>query len=108
MSNEPNEYTVAFAIDVTADSPQQACALAWDLLSQSERYQPIGEVTCPNGAKLQIELTVPTPSIVQAGCARCGHLWIPRQPNRAIKICPKCKSPYWNTPRKQAVDGAKA
>lgn len=32
-------------------------------------------------------------------CERCSHEWIPRdegEPN----VCPKCKSPYWNKPRK--------
>jgi len=32
-------------------------------------------------------------------CERCGHKWIPRNKQLPI-ICPKCKSPYWNKPRK--------
>lgn len=32
----------------------------------------------------------------QLECKRCGHKWTPRQNN--VKICPKCKSPYWDTP----------
>lgn len=33
-------------------------------------------------------------------CERCAHEWIPRS-NGGIepKVCPKCKSPYWNQPR---------
>lgn len=31
-------------------------------------------------------------------CERCGHIWIPRK--NIIKVCPKCKSPYFNVPRK--------
>lgn len=31
-------------------------------------------------------------------CQRCGHKWIPRHENRP-KICPKCKSPYWDRER---------
>ena len=34
-------------------------------------------------------------------CERCSHVWVPRR--RTVsepKICPKCKSPYWNKPRK--------
>ena len=27
-------------------------------------------------------------------CLRCGHKWLPRQ--QEIRICPKCKSPYWD------------
>ncbi len=35
-------------------------------------------------------------------CLRCGHTWIPRAPKKP-KVCPnlKCKSPYWDRPRKQ-------
>jgi len=33
-------------------------------------------------------------------CERCKHLWIPRKKEKPI-ICPKCKSPYWNKPRKK-------
>jgi len=33
-------------------------------------------------------------------CLRCGHEWHPRTNRRPI-ACGKCKSPYWNTPRKE-------
>lgn len=34
-------------------------------------------------------------------CSRCGHRWIPRtKTDVEPTICPKCKSPYWNKPRK--------
>jgi predicted Zn-ribbon and HTH transcriptional regulator len=34
-------------------------------------------------------------------CERCGHEWQPRDPKAPEpKVCPKCKSPYWNTPRR--------
>ncbi len=37
-------------------------------------------------------------------CERCGHEWIPRDAlgdeQVMPTICPKCKSPYWNKPRK--------
>lgn len=43
----------------------------------------------------------------QLQCKRCGygtgdHPWIPRVEDP--KVCPNCKSPYWNVPRK-AVKG---
>lgn len=31
-------------------------------------------------------------------CKRCGHSWHPRKPQKP-RVCPKCKSPYWDTPR---------
>jgi len=34
-------------------------------------------------------------------CERCGHIWLPRKADKEPRVCPKCKSPYWNTPRKQ-------
>jgi len=33
-------------------------------------------------------------------CCRCGHKWIPRDMKDKPKVCPKCKSPYWDTPKK--------
>jgi predicted Zn-ribbon and HTH transcriptional regulator len=32
-------------------------------------------------------------------CERCEHEWAPRNKKDKPKVCPKCKSPYWNTPR---------
>ncbi len=32
-------------------------------------------------------------------CRRCSHRWVPRKPTVPV-ICPSCKSPYWNQPRK--------
>lgn len=31
-------------------------------------------------------------------CKRCGHTWIPRK-DKSPKVCPKCKSPYWDKKR---------
>jgi DNA-directed RNA polymerase subunit RPC12/RpoP len=33
-------------------------------------------------------------------CDRCGHEWVPRDFEQEPRVCPKCKSPYWNRPRK--------
>jgi hypothetical protein len=34
-------------------------------------------------------------------CERCEHEWIPRGDfDTTPKVCPKCKSPYWDRPRK--------
>lgn len=32
-------------------------------------------------------------------CDRCGHEWIARNKGDYPKVCPKCKSPYWDTPK---------
>lgn len=32
-------------------------------------------------------------------CFRCEHIWLPRVEINP-KFCPKCKSPYWDKPRK--------
>lgn len=34
-------------------------------------------------------------------CDRCGHEWLPRDKSQDPKVCPRCKSPYWNTPRRE-------
>jgi hypothetical protein len=39
-------------------------------------------------------------SIPELKCKRCGHSWVPRRVNLP-KVCPKCKSPYWNKDRKK-------
>ena len=31
-------------------------------------------------------------------CKRCGHKWIPRKTE--VRICAKCKSPYWDKERR--------
>ncbi len=33
-------------------------------------------------------------------CERCGHDWLPRAQEQEPRVCPKCKSPYWNQPRR--------
>jgi len=33
-------------------------------------------------------------------CERCGHEWVPRG-NEIPRVCPKCKSPYWDKPKKK-------
>ena len=40
-------------------------------------------------------------------CDRCDHEWYPRlQTEELPAICPKCKSAYWNKPRR--IDTAKS
>ena len=34
-------------------------------------------------------------------CERCGSGWTPRVANPTI--CPKCKSAYWNKPRRYKI-----
>ncbi len=37
-------------------------------------------------------------------CERCGHEWIPRgreMVERNPAVCPACKSPYWDRPRRK-------
>jgi DNA-directed RNA polymerase subunit RPC12/RpoP len=45
-------------------------------------------------------------------CLRCDYEWVPRglerlddgkkppDPDEEPRVCPKCKSPYWNKPRR--------
>ena len=43
-----------------------------------------------------------------AECTRCGHRWRPRTPltERIPKVCPKCKSPYWDRERTKMTGDA--
>lgn len=36
--------------------------------------------------------------IKKLNCKRCGHTWCPRQSE--VRLCPKCKSPYWDRAKK--------
>lgn len=38
----------------------------------------------------------------ELNCKRCKHIWIPRA-NKKPKVCPKCKSPYWDIERRNKV-----
>ena len=35
-------------------------------------------------------------TIYKYRCERCEHEWIPRESKTEPRVCPKCKSPYWN------------
>ncbi len=39
-------------------------------------------------------------------CLRCSHDWIARV--KEIKTCPKCRSPYWDRPRKKNENSGQA
>ena len=45
---------------------------------------------------------VTTIEVPKLRCMRCGHEWIPRNPDKLPKNCanPKCNSPYWDRPRR--------
>ena len=39
-------------------------------------------------------------NIYECICERCEHKWITRS-GEMPKVCPRCKSPYWDIPRKK-------
>lgn len=43
-----------------------------------------------------------TVKIYYAKCERCGHEW-KRRSEDVPKVCPTCKSPYWNKERVRGV-----
>lgn len=36
-------------------------------------------------------------------CTRCEHEWMPRNIEQHPRVCPHCKSPYWDTPRQRGT-----
>jgi predicted Zn-ribbon and HTH transcriptional regulator len=37
------------------------------------------------------------------GCrCRCGHEWLSREKGEKPRVCPKCKSPNWDRPKRVA------
>lgn len=41
-------------------------------------------------------------------CERCGYQWVPRNIDQPPRVCPKCKSPYWDRPRRSPATSAPA
>ena len=37
--------------------------------------------------------------LTQHACLRCSKTWWPRRPSKPLR-CPRCKSPYWDRPRR--------
>lgn len=40
-------------------------------------------------------------------CERCEHQWVPCNKDEKPLVCPKCKNPYWNRPRKSTTANEK-
>ena len=40
-------------------------------------------------------------NILSNKCYRCSHVWIPRNIEEKPAVCPSCKSPYWDRPKKE-------
>ena len=38
-------------------------------------------------------------------CLRCKHEWVPNKPDVKPRVCPHCKSPYWDRERKVKKNG---
>lgn len=38
--------------------------------------------------------------VIEYSCERCRHTWKARKAGRP-QICPKCKSPLWDIPRRK-------
>ncbi len=38
-------------------------------------------------------------------CSRCGHVWSPRGYGSLPRICPACKSPYWDRAKRHEYIG---
>lgn len=36
-------------------------------------------------------------------CERCDHEWVPRGSDQGPRVCPECKSPYWDRPKKSPM-----
>jgi predicted Zn-ribbon and HTH transcriptional regulator len=42
-------------------------------------------------------------TILVLKCKRCGHDWPTKQAADRVKVCPKCKTPYWDRKPKKEV-----
>jgi len=41
-------------------------------------------------------------------CYRCGYEWVSRKKDEVPTVCPSCKSPYWDRPRRKCKGNAKS
>jgi predicted Zn-ribbon and HTH transcriptional regulator len=57
-----------------------------------------GNMSVKEGVMARVPITV-----MGFRCERCGHEWIPRGANNGPETCPKCKSPFWDRPRKSMM-----
>ena len=52
-------------------------------------------------AKAMSTLKIELGYVMLKGCrCRCGHEWLPRVKDEKPRVCPKCKSPNWDRPKK--------
>lgn len=60
-------------------------------------------------SKRTVDLRAPHLQELTLFCHRCGHIWVRRNLDRLPATCPnqKCKSPYWNRPRRAKKEEAK-
>lgn len=44
------------------------------------------------------------PNVLITGhrCYRCGYEWRPNNLKGIPRVCPKCKNPYWDIPRRKS------
>ena len=47
-------------------------------------------------------MIIPFIMLLKKTCLRCGHKWVQRVEHDPVS-CPRCKSPYWNRPRKNNI-----
>lgn len=36
-------------------------------------------------------------------CERCSHEWLGKTQKKIPRVCPKCKSPYWDEPKRKVM-----
>lgn len=42
--------------------------------------------------------------VLLEGCrCRCGHEWLPRVKGERPAVCPKCKTPRWDKPKRETA-----
>lgn len=56
------------------------------------------------GAREEVCMSVRMVAALELRCERCGAV---RVQQHKPKCCPRCKSPYWNSPRKISTEKAK-
>lgn len=66
---------------------------------QEQSYIPTVNADRGNGMKTGDETQIGMVLLLGCRC-RCGHEWLPREKGEKPRVCPKCKSPNWDRPKR--------
>lgn len=56
------------------------------------------------GGVVSTQQSGPKVLILGHKCYRCGHEWRPNDIDVLPRVCPSCKNPYWDRPKRKSSE----